>query len=46
MMQALALHMGVDMETFLTLPVDPYDTAQKDAGATTRGDSEEEEKEE
>ena len=43
MMQALALHMGVDIETFLTLPVDRYDTTQQDAGPTAGGDIEEEE---
>ena len=46
MMQALALHIGVDMYTFLTLPTDTFDTTQQDARASARGDIEDEEEEE
>ena len=43
MMQAPELYMGVDLETFPTLPTNPYDTVQQDAGANVGGDIEEEE---
>ena len=44
MMQTLALYMGVNMETFLTLHIDPSDITHQDAGPSTIGVIEEEEK--
>ena len=46
MMQALALHLGIDLDTFPTLPVDPYDTAQQATEPSAGVDIKEEEGEE
>ena len=43
MMQTLALHIGVDMDTFPTLPADPFDIAHQDAGPSVERVIEEEE---
>ena len=42
MMQALALHIGIEMDSFLTLPVDPFNIAHQEAGSLAGEDIEEE----
>ena len=46
MMQTFALHVGVNMETFPTLPKDSYAIPQHDAGPSSVGVVEEDEEEE
>ena len=45
MMQTLALHMGINMEKFLTLASDPSNIAHHDADPSATGVIEEEEEE-
>ena len=45
-MQTLAHHIGVNMETFLTLPTDPSAIPQHDVGPSSVGVVEEDEEEE
>ena len=45
-MQTLALHMGINMETFLTLPTDPSAILQHDADPSSAGVVEEDKEEE
>ena len=42
MMQALALHIGIEMDSFLTLPVDPFNIAHQEDGSLAGEDIEEE----
>ena len=46
MMQTLALHMGVNMETFLTLPMDSFAIPEHDVGPSLARIVEKEEEEE
>ena len=46
MMQMLALYMGVNMETFPTLPMDPSAIPQHDVDPSSAGVVEEDEEEE
>ena len=45
-MQTLVLHMGANMDTFSTLPIDPFDIVHQNAGLSVEGVIEEDEEEE